>query len=110
MQNLQAYSGKTVIVTGGGGHIGRAIAEGYLRAGANVVICGRREPVEPVQVDERTALFVQADIRDAQQSQRVVDAAMQSYGSVDVLVNNAGGSPPVDAAPADPALTQKLSS
>ena len=99
---------KTVIVTGGAGHIGRAITEAYLAAGENVVICGRRVPAVPVIAHGREALFVQADIRQAAQSQAVVDAAVSRFGGVDVLVNNAGGSPPVEAATASPALTEKI--
>ncbi|MBR9913161.1 MAG: SDR family oxidoreductase [Gammaproteobacteria bacterium] len=102
------FENKTVIVTGGGGHIGRAIAVHYLQAGANVIICGRREPKVPVSAGTREALFVQADIRDPLQSQRVVDAAVNQFGGLDVLVNNAGGSPPVAAAEASPELTQKI--
>jgi NAD(P)-dependent dehydrogenase (short-subunit alcohol dehydrogenase family) len=105
---MQRYDNKVVIVTGGGGHIGRAIAEHYLLAGANVIICGRREPKVPVSADGRSAVFVQADIRDPLQSQRVVDTAVSEFGRLDVLVNNAGGSPPIAAAEASAELTQKI--
>lgn len=105
---MSEYQNKVVIVTGGGGNIGRAITKAYLQAGANVVICGRREPETPVAVDGREALFVQADLRDPDQSQHVVDTAVSHYGGVDILVNNAGGSPPVDAATAGAAITQKI--
>ncbi|NND39655.1 MAG: SDR family oxidoreductase [Pseudomonadales bacterium] len=105
---MHDYSNQTVIVTGGAGHIGRAISEHYLAAGANVVICGRREPAQPVASAGRSAEFVQADIRDATQSQRVVDAALEKFGSIDVLINNAGGSPPVDAIDASAEFTQKI--
>jgi len=89
------YKDKSVIVTGGAGHIGRAISEAYLCAGANVVICGRREPSKPVEADGRSAVFVKADIRDAAQAQKVIDQCMAETGRLDILVNNAGGSPPV---------------
>lgn len=105
---MSQYENKTIIVTGGGGHLGRAIAQAYLAAGANVVICGRREPGVPVASGERTALFVRADIRDPDQSQSVVAAAVKQFGRIDVLINNAGGSPPVEAANASPAFTQKI--
>ena len=105
---MQDYRDKTVIVTGGAGHIGRAISCAFMGAGANVVICGRREPATRVAIDEREALFVAADIRDPLQSQRVVDSAIEHFGALDVLVNNAGGSPPVKAADASPEFTQKI--
>lgn len=105
---MQEFKDKVVIVTGGGGNIGRAITQAYLQAGAHVVICGRREPESPVMGGERQALFVQADIRDPEQSQRVVDVAVEQFGRLDILVNNAGGSPPVDAATASPKITEKI--
>ena len=105
---MSDFSNKTVIVTGGAGYIGRAICEGFLSAGANVVACGRRTPAEPISINGREALFVAADIREVDQSQSIVDAAVKAFGGVDVLVNNAGGGPEVDFATASPRLTEKL--
>ncbi len=105
---MSDFSNKTVIVTGGAGYIGRAICEGFLAAGANVVACGRRTPAEPISINGREALFVAADIREVDQSQSIVDAAVKAFGGVDVLVNNAGGGPEVDFATASPRLTEKL--
>lgn len=104
----QNFAGKVVIVTGGGGFIGRAITRAYLAAGAQVVICGRRPPAQPIAVNGRQAYFVAADIRDPAQSQQVVDAAVAEFGRLDVLVNNAGGTPGVEAATAPAALTEKI--
>ena len=105
---MSDFSNKTVIVTGGAGYIGRAICESFLAAGANVVACGRRPPEVPIANAGREALFVAADIREVDQSQAVVDAAVKAFGGVDVLVNNAGGGPEVDFATASPRLTEKL--
>jgi len=105
---MSDFSNKTVIVTGGAGYIGRAICEGFLAAGAYVVACGRRTPAEPISINGREALFVAADIREVDQSQSVIDAAVKAFGGVDVLVNNAGGGPEVDFATASPRLTEKL--
>ena len=102
------FDQQTVLVTGGAGHIGRALCEGFLAAGANVVACGRSEPELPICHGHRTATFVQADIRDPEQSQRVIDETMSRFGRLDILINNAGGSPPVDAATASPRLTDKI--
>ena len=102
------YSGKTVVVTGGAGHIGRAITEAYLRHGANVVICGRKAPSSLPKAAGNTAMFVQADIRNPDESQKVIDVALETFGRLDILVNNAGGSPPVKAEDASPRLTERI--
>jgi len=102
------FDKQTVLVTGGAGHIGRAICEAFLAAGANVVACGRNAPEEPIGEHGRHAYFVAADIRDPEQSQRVIDETLAQYGGLDILVNNAGGSPPIDAASASARLTDKI--
>ncbi len=105
---MKKFQGRCAIVTGGAGNIGQAITRYLIAEGADVVICGRRAPSEPVAVDGRQALFVQADIRHAEQSQHVIDTALATFGRLDILVNNAGGSPPVESATASPSLTEKL--
>ena len=109
------FTGRAVLVTGGAKGIGRGIAEAYLAAGADVVVCGRSTPAEadlPVGVDpsgdERRAVFVAADLRDADQAVAVVSAAMERFGRLDVLVNNAGGSPSTDAATASPRFAASI--
>ena len=98
------YQDQVVIVTGGAGHIGSAIAQAYQDAGAKVVICGRKPPED---VDGK-ASFIQADLRDSTQAEAVIDTTMERFGRIDVLVNNAGGTPPVAAADSPPALTEKI--
>ncbi len=105
---MQEFAGKRVVVTGGAGHIGRAICEGFLAQGADVLACGRRPPEHPIAHSGREAQFVCADLRDPEGSQSVIDAALARWGGFDILVNNAGGSPPVDAATASPRLTEKI--
>jgi NAD(P)-dependent dehydrogenase (short-subunit alcohol dehydrogenase family) len=96
------FSGKVVVVTGGGRGVGRGISEGFLAAGADVVICGRHAPAaeELPEREGRRAVFVQADVRDAEQAGEVVARTSSQFGRLDVLVNNAGGSPSVPAAEA----------
>ena len=96
------FSGKAVIVTGGCRGIGRGIAERFLGAGANVVICCRHQPETLPAADGREAVFVAADVRDPDECERVVDVAVQHFARLDVVVNNAGGSPATDAATASP--------
>jgi len=98
----QAMSGRAVIVTGGGRGIGRAIAARFLSAGADVVICGRNPPAEVPEAGGKAALFVAADVRDADAIDRVVTFTLDRFGRLDVLVNNAGGSPEAAAATASP--------
>ena len=93
MENALDFSGKVVIVTGGGKGVGKGITETFLAAGADVLICGRSEPESLPQCNGRKALFFNCDVRDFEQIEACVDFAMQQYGRVDVLVNNAGGAP-----------------
>jgi NAD(P)-dependent dehydrogenase (short-subunit alcohol dehydrogenase family) len=102
------FSGKAVIVTGGCRGIGRGIAERFLEAGAGVVICCRHRPDTLPSANGREAVFVEADVRDPDQVQQVVDATVERFGRVDVVVNNAGGSPPADAATASPRFSESI--
>jgi NAD(P)-dependent dehydrogenase (short-subunit alcohol dehydrogenase family) len=101
-------SGKVVIVTGGCRGIGRGIATRFLETGAEVVICCRHEPDELPAAGARTAAFVEADVRDADQIERVVAFTTERFGHLDVLVNNAGGSPPADSATASPKFSAAI--
>ena len=105
---MSELKGKVCLVTGGAGHIGRAICEALLSHGAEVIAVGRREPATPIAHNENVATFLSADIRDATASQAVIDTIEERYGRLDILINNAGGGPPVAAAQASPELTQKI--
>ncbi len=101
-------SGKTVIVTGGTKGVGRGIALRYLEAGADVVVCARKPPETPVAHGERTALFVAADVREVDPIDTVVKAATERFGRLDVLINNAGGTPYALAATASPRYSTSI--
>jgi NAD(P)-dependent dehydrogenase (short-subunit alcohol dehydrogenase family) len=90
-------SGRVVIVTGGSRGVGRGIASRFLEAGARVVICGRKQPESVPEHAGRGALFVEADVREVDQIDRVVSFTNERCGRLDVLVNNAGGSPAAEA-------------
>ena len=89
-------AGRSVIVTGASRGIGLAIARGFALEGARVTICARGAETLDAAVAEVRALGaevqgVAADVTSEADTTRVVDAAVASYGGVDVLVNNAGG-------------------
>ncbi len=95
-------------MTGGVRGIGRGITEAFLASGAEVVVCARHEPAELPSAGGRTASFVAADIRDPEAAAMVVDTAAARLGRLDVVVNNAGGGPSVDAAVASPRLSTRI--
>jgi NAD(P)-dependent dehydrogenase (short-subunit alcohol dehydrogenase family) len=88
-------AGRTVIITGAGGGLGRAYALAFAAEGANVVVNDiRREAAEAV-VDEicsngGQAIASDGDITTLSSAQGIVDAALAAFGEVHVLVNNAG--------------------
>jgi NAD(P)-dependent dehydrogenase (short-subunit alcohol dehydrogenase family) len=89
------YEGKVVLITGGGGGIGRAAAKRFLDEGARVVLSGTRaEVLEAAQREidpsgERTAIHAGA-ITGRDLAQALVTAAIDRFGAVDVLVNSTG--------------------
>jgi NAD(P)-dependent dehydrogenase (short-subunit alcohol dehydrogenase family) len=102
------FSGQAVLVTGGTRGIGFAIAHRFLACGADVVVCGRHEPPALPRADGRTARFLAADVRDPAAALALVEEAVAHLGRLDVLVNNAGGSPSADAATVSPRFVAKI--
>jgi len=105
------YAGRAVVVTGGTRGIGAGIAQAFLEAGADVLVCGRAEPAAAAPLPAaggRTAAFDRADIRDPAQAERLIGVAIGLFGRVDVVVNNAGGSPAAPAATASPRFHAKV--
>jgi NAD(P)-dependent dehydrogenase (short-subunit alcohol dehydrogenase family) len=98
---------RTAIVTGGNVGIGAAIARMFLEAGASVVTCSRRDYPSPPAAEglegvSDRIVHMTCDVREPDQIDAVVQTAKDTFGSVDVLVNNAGGSPGAAAATASP--------
>ena len=101
-------TGKTVIVTGGTKGIGRVITTTFLERGADVVVCGRSDPDWLPRAGDREAVFVAADVRDPEQVEAVVKAAVERTGRLDVLVNNAGGAPEAESATVSPRFNASI--
>ena len=86
---------KVAIVTGGNSGIGRATAELFCREGAKVIIASRRDEKNQKTVEDIIAMggeimAVQADVSKQEDCRKIIDEAIDKYGRIDVLVNNAG--------------------
>lgn len=94
-------SGRSVIVTGASRGIGRAIAEAFAAEGARLTICARNADVldatrAALAASGAEVQAVVTDVTVAADAERLIAAAVERYGGLDVLVNNAGGSPRAD--------------
>jgi NAD(P)-dependent dehydrogenase (short-subunit alcohol dehydrogenase family) len=96
---METFANKTALITGGTKGIGRGIAEALARAGMNVVITSRTmnaavaaatEIAQTAGVDQRQVIGLEADVRSLQMQRKVVQTLLDQFGSLDVLVANAG--------------------
>jgi len=90
--------GKVAIVTGSTKGIGKAIAIGYAKEGATVIVCGRSEDLAKGLADELTkqghkAVAMKMDVTSMDSINQVMDDVVRRFGRIDILVNNAGISP-----------------
>ncbi|UOR06615.1 SDR family oxidoreductase [Hymenobacter aerilatus] len=92
-----ALHGKTIVVTGGGTGLGRAMTTYFLQLGANVTISSRKLDVlekTAAELREQTGgqvLAVQCDVRKYDEVERMLQQTIDTFGAVDVLLNNAAG-------------------
>lgn len=92
-------SGRTAVITGGTGVLGGAMAMGLALAGANVVVLGRKKEsgdtiIRKIADAGKKALFIQADVLDAEQLKTAKDKILKEYKTLDILINAAGGNMP----------------
>jgi len=95
MSNEERLAGRTAIITGGARGIGRATARRFAREGAAVMLAdveatAGREAVAAIEEDGGTADFTETDVTDLDQTTALVEATVERFGGLDVLVNNAG--------------------
>lgn len=83
---------KTVLVTGGASGIGKAVAQEFLNVGANVVVCDLNPNMPEFEVNEGSGkmLYSNMNVTDKESIKVAVKKAKETFGSIDVLVNNAG--------------------
>ena len=91
--------GRVALVTGGGTGIGRGIAQALGAHGAKICIASRRadvleEAVKQLEADGIDAMWVPCDIREGEQVDAVVDAILDRWGRLDIVINNAAGNFP----------------
>jgi NAD(P)-dependent dehydrogenase (short-subunit alcohol dehydrogenase family) len=98
-QKLFDITGKTAIITGGTGVLGGAMAIGLAQAGAHVVVLGRNKEsgdalLKKIQAQGMKAMFVQADVLDAEQLATAKEKILKEHKTIDILINAAGGNLP----------------
>src|SRR5687767_3784152 len=97
VRDLFDLTGKVAIVTGGSRGIGKEMAEGLAEAGARLMLCARRaewldETVQEFLGRGFDVAGMTCDVSKPDEAQSVVDATVEKFGSVDILINNAGTS------------------
>ena len=89
---------RIALISGGSHGIGKAIALAFASAGADVALTyrerekGARETARLIEAKGRRALVMRADVTQPEVCKRIVEESIETFGRVDVLVNNAGGS------------------
>lgn len=105
------FNNKVVAITGGTDGIGKALVELLLSLGAKVATCGRSQSkMENLQKQhsEEKLICIQADVSNKENCKQFVDAAIQQFGGIDILINNAGISMKAEMKDCDPEVIKKI--
>ena len=105
-KTLFGAEGRTAVVTGGSGELGRAMASALARAGARVAILARHEDAassvaEAIRQEGGAAIAVACDVLDRAALERSRDEVASAFGPADILINGAGGNSPAATTSAD---------
>src|SRR5580658_1041028 len=97
VQELFDLNGKVAIVTGGSIGLGRQMAEGLAEAGADLVLCARKkerceQAAQELEALGGDVLALGCDVKKPADVQAVIDATVERFGRLDILINNAGTS------------------
>ena len=95
---------RVVLVTGGARGLGRGLYDSFASNGDVALACGRNEP----EGDAMAGSFYKCDVRDADAVAGMIDRVVGEHGRLDVVVNNAGGSPYAPAATMSPRLAERV--
>jgi short-subunit dehydrogenase len=90
---MSFYTGKVIVVTGGTDGIGRALVDSLMQQGAKVVTCGRNyDKLYQLQTmyAGKTLLAIPADVANEADCKKIIQQAVNAFGTIDVLINNAG--------------------
>lgn len=96
MLRQDALKGKTILITGGGTGLGKAMGKYFLQLGANLIITSRKiekleETAKELEKTGGKVLALQSDVRKYEEVENVLKKSLEKFGKVDVLVNNAAG-------------------
>ena len=90
---MKRFENRTVLVTGAGTGIGKAVAERFAKEGADVLILGRTEETLIEALKSENISYVVADLEKNEDIKKVIRKIENDYGKLDILINNAGWAP-----------------
>lgn len=107
------YKGKTVLITGSTQGVGKALADAFFERGANVVLNGRSESkrdkvLESFGSSSDRVAYVAADITTDEGAERLINSAVDRFGGIDILINNAGMSSYGDLEDSNPKVIREV--